>query len=89
MFHQYTLKIDGINQFEAQEFMKSKGIPAMIYYPMPLHTQKAYDADKYNHSDFSVTNDLCKCVLSLPMHTELDDDQLAYITDSLKEFLTK
>ena len=89
VFHQYTLKIKGINQFEAQEFMKSKGIPMMIYYPMPLHTQKAYDADKYNHADFPVTNELCKCVVSLPMHTELDEEQLAYITSSLKEFLTK
>ena len=89
VFHQYTLKIDGINQFEAQKFMNEKGIPAMIYYPMPLHTQKAYDADKYNHSDFKVTNGLCKCVLSLPMHTELDTEQLAYITESLKEYLTK
>ncbi len=89
VFHQYTLKIKGINQFEAQEFMKSKGIPMMIYYPMPLHTQKAYDADKYNHSDFPVTNELCECVVSLPMHTELDDEQLDYITSSLKEYLTK
>ncbi len=89
VFHQYTLKIKGINQFEAQEFMKEKGIPMMIYYPMPLHTQKAYDADKYNHSDFPVTNELCECVVSLPMHTELDEEQLAYITSSLKEYLTK
>jgi dTDP-4-amino-4,6-dideoxygalactose transaminase len=89
VFHQYTLKINDIDQFKAQEFMKAKGIPAMIYYPMPLHTQKAYDADKYHDSDFSVTNELCKCVLSLPMHTELEDDQLVYITESLKEFLTK
>ena len=59
----------------------------MIYYPMPLHTQKAYDADKYNDSDFSVTNDLCKCVLSLPMHTELEDEQLEHITNTLKTFL--
>jgi dTDP-4-amino-4,6-dideoxygalactose transaminase len=89
VFHQYTLKINGINQFEAQEFMNEKGIPMMIYYPMPLHTQKAYDADKYNDADFSVTNQLCQCVVSLPMHTELDEEQLAYITMSLKEFLTK
>jgi len=89
VFHQYTLKIKGINQFEAQEFMKEKGIPMMIYYPMPLHTQKAYDADKYNDADFPVTNELCQTVVSLPMHTELDEEQLVYITSSLKEFLTK
>jgi len=89
VFHQYTLKIKGINQFDAQEFMKEKGVPMMIYYPMPLHTQKAYDADKYNDVDFPVTNELCECVVSLPMHTELDDEQLAYITSSLKKYLTK
>jgi dTDP-4-amino-4,6-dideoxygalactose transaminase len=89
VFHQYTLKIKGINQYEAQAFMNEKGIPMMIYYPMPLHTQKAYDADKYNDADFPVTNELCESVVSLPMHTELDDEQLAYITSSLKEFLTK
>jgi UDP-2-acetamido-2-deoxy-ribo-hexuluronate aminotransferase len=89
VFHQYTLKIDGINQFEAQKFMNSKGIPAMIYYPMPLHTQKAYNSDEFNDSDFTTTNALCKCVLSLPMHTELDEEQLSYITETLKEFLTK
>jgi UDP-2-acetamido-2-deoxy-ribo-hexuluronate aminotransferase len=89
VFHQYTLKIDGVNQFEAQKFMNSKGIPAMIYYPMPLHTQKAYDSDKYSDSDFTTTNALCKCVLSLPMHTELDHEQLSYISETLKEFLTK
>jgi len=89
VFHQYTLKIEGIDQFKAQDFLNSKGIPAMIYYPVPLHTQKAYDAEKYSHSDFPVTNALCKSVLSLPMHTELDEEQLKYICESLKEFLTK
>ena len=89
VFHQYTLKIDGLDQFKAQEFMKSLGIPAMIYYPVPLHTQKAYDAIKYNHNDFEVTNALCKSVISLPMHTELDEEQLNYICESLNKFLTK
>jgi len=87
VFHQYTLKIDNIDQFELQEFMKEKGIPAMIYYPLPLHTQNAYDADRFNDEDFPVTNSLCKCVISLPMHTELDEEQLNYICNGLKEFL--
>ena len=89
VFHQYTLKIKGIDQFKAQAFLNEKGVPAMIYYPMPLHTQKAYDADKYSEADFEVTNTLCKSVLSLPMHTELDEHQLNYICESLKEFLNK
>lgn len=89
VFHQYTLVIDGLDQFALQEELKAKGIPAMIYYPLPLHTQKAYDAEKYNDEDFKATNYLCKNVISLPMHTELDDDQLAFICESVKTFLQK
>jgi UDP-2-acetamido-2-deoxy-ribo-hexuluronate aminotransferase len=88
VFHQYTLKIEGLDQYALQDFMKSKGIPAMIYYPMPLHTQKAYGAENFKHEDFPNTNALCKCVISLPMHTELDDEQLAYVCNAMKEFLT-
>jgi len=87
VFHQYTLKIEGLDQYALQEFMKSKGIPAMIYYPMPLHTQKAYGAENFDHDDFPVTNALCKTVISLPMHTELDEEQLTYICTAMKEFL--
>ncbi len=89
VFHQYTLKIEGLDQFALQDFMKSKGIPAMIYYPMPLHTQKAYGAENFNHEDFPITNALCKTVISLPMHTELDEEQLNYICSAMKEFLNK
>ena len=89
VFHQYTLKIEGIDQFEAQKYLSEKGIPAMIYYPVPLHSQKAYDAETYDDSDFEVTNELCKTVLSLPMHTELDEAQLKFICESVKEYLNK
>jgi len=89
VFHQYTLKIEGINQFEAQKFLNEKGIPAMIYYPVPLHSQKAYDAETYSDSDFENTNALCQSVLSLPMHTELEEEQLQYICESVKEYLEK
>ena len=89
VFHQYTLVIDGLDQFGLQEFLKEKEIPAMIYYPLPLHIQKAYDAHKYNDSDFEITNYLCKNVISLPMHTELDEEQLKYICESVKDFITK
>lgn len=87
VFHQYTLKIEGIDQYAAQAYLNEKGVPAMIYYPMPLHTQEAYEAHRYNHEDFPVTNELCKCVLSLPMHTELDNEQLDYICQNVKSFL--
>ena len=87
VFHQYTLKIKNLDQFKLQEFMKEKEIPAMIYYPMPLHTQKAYGADDFNDNDFPITNELCKTVISLPMHTELDEEQLNYICNSVAEYL--
>lgn len=87
VFHQYTLKIKDLNQFEFQKFMSEKGIPAMIYYPVPLHSQKAYGAENFNDAEFPVTNQLCKTVISLPMHTELGQDQLDYICNAVKEYL--
>ena len=65
VFHQYTLKIKGLDQFKLQSYMQEKGIPAMIYYPMPLHTQEAYGADNFKHEDFAITNELCESVISL------------------------
>lgn len=88
VFHQYTLQIDDLNQFEMQNFLKDKGIPAMIYYPVPLHSQKAYGADDMDDADFPVTNQLCKTVISLPMHTEMEEEQLAFICAGVKEYLT-
>ncbi|MXV37120.1 aminotransferase class I/II-fold pyridoxal phosphate-dependent enzyme [Flavobacteriaceae bacterium Ap0902] len=85
VFHQYTLKIAG-DRNALQKFLMEKEIPAMIYYPVPLHKQKAYDDGNYNDADFPVTMNLIDQVISLPMHTELTDDQLHYITESVKEF---
>ena len=87
VFHQYTLKIDGVDQFAMQNFLKEKGIPAMIYYPMPLHSQAAYESHRYDDEDFPITNEICKCVISLPMHTELDKEQLNYICTNVKTYL--
>jgi dTDP-4-amino-4,6-dideoxygalactose transaminase len=70
-----------------QEFLASKNIPAMVYYPVPLHMQKAYTDPRYKEGDFPVTEELCKKVISLPMHTELTDEQLNLIVSSVKEFL--
>jgi dTDP-4-amino-4,6-dideoxygalactose transaminase len=72
-----------------QAFLSEKKIPAMIYYPVALHNQKAYKRDGVSDADFPVTMDLCDCVISLPMHTELDNEQLEYITNSVKEFFNK
>ena len=83
VFHQYTLRLIDINRNALQEALAALGIPSMIYYPIPLHMQKAYQDPRYQEGDFPVAEQLASCVLSLPMHTELDDEQLAYITNSL------
>jgi dTDP-4-amino-4,6-dideoxygalactose transaminase len=87
VFHQYTLVIENLDQFALQKFMGERDIPAMIYYPVPMHMQKAYIDPRYKEGDFPVTEMLSKSVISLPMHTELDEEQLKYITDSVLEFL--
>jgi dTDP-4-amino-4,6-dideoxygalactose transaminase len=88
VFHQYTLKLaDNIDHFEMQEFLKNEGVPAMIYYPVPLHMQEAYIDPRYSSGDFPVTEKLCKSVLSLPMHTEHTEETLKYITDKVNEFI--
>jgi len=88
VFHQYTLQLNGIDRTKLREQLSEKGIPAMIYYPIPLHMQNAYKSDRFKKGDFPVTEKLCASVLSLPMHTELDEETLKYITSSVLE-LTK
>lgn len=86
VFHQYTMVLNGINRDELRAFLATKEIPAMIYYPIPLYKQKAYGDPRYKQSDFPVTESLCANVLSLPIHTEMDQEQLKYITDAVLEF---
>ena len=83
VFHQYTLRLVNVNRDALREALAEKGIPSMIYYPIPLHMQKAYQDPRYKEGDFPVAEQLAACVLSLPMHTELDDEQLAYITQNV------
>lgn len=87
VFHQYTLRIVNANRDGLMQHLLDKGIPCAIYYPIPLHSQKAYLDSRYKEEDFPVTNQLVKEVISLPMHTELDDEQIKFITDSVLEFL--
>lgn len=89
VFHQYTLQLRGLSRTALREHLESKGIPSMIYYPIPLHMQKAYTDPRYKHGDFPVTEDLCAHVLSLPMHTEMSADDLAHITSSVLEFANR
>lgn len=84
IFHQYTLKIDDGRRNDLRECLENEGIPSMIYYPVPLHMQKAYLHLGYHADDFPVTSRLSEEVLSLPMHTEMDDEQLAYITGCIR-----
>jgi dTDP-4-amino-4,6-dideoxygalactose transaminase len=87
VFHQYTLRIVGADRNGLMEYLTGKGIPCAIYYPIPLHNQKAYLDARYKEEDFPVTNQLVKEVISLPMHTELDNEQIKFITDSVLSFL--
>ena len=89
VFHQYTLRVTGADRDTLREGLAERGIPAMIYYPVPLHQQKAYLDPRYKDGDFPVAEKLAACVLSLPMHTELDDEQLEYITSSVLELCKK
>lgn len=87
VYHQYTLKIKDGKRDALAKHLQEKGIPFGIYYPIPLHRQKAYLDERYNEADFPVTNMLVQEVISLPMHTELDDEQINFITSAIKEFL--
>jgi len=87
VFHQYTLKIKGVDRDALVKHLNEKDIPCGVYYPIPLHKQKAYLDERYLESDFEVTNQLVKEVISLPMHTELDDEQIEYITSTIIKFI--
>jgi dTDP-4-amino-4,6-dideoxygalactose transaminase len=87
VFHQYTLKVKNTDRDALAKHLNENGIPCGVYYPVPLHSQKAYVDERYNEADFTVTNQLIKEVISLPMHTELDDEQIEFITNKVIEFV--
>lgn len=89
VFHQYTLVTRDLDRQALIDHLNAKDIPAMIYYPVPLHLQKAYLDPRYKPGDFPVTEHLANSVFSLPMHTELDAEQLTYITESLLEYVNR
>ncbi|MFY9152947.1 MAG: DegT/DnrJ/EryC1/StrS family aminotransferase [Prolixibacteraceae bacterium] len=84
-FHQYTVQVPE-KRDELQKHLQAKGIPGMIYYPLPLHLQEAYQFLNYKKGDFPVAEKLSEQVLSLPMHTELTEEQLKYIVSAIREF---
>ncbi len=87
VFHQYTLRLKDVDRTGLQEHLTSRGISSAIYYPVPLHKQKAYTDDRYKEEDFKVTNELVEAVISLPIHTEFDTEQLQYITQTILDFV--
>ena len=87
VFHQYTLRILNGKRDKLAKYLNERDIPFGIYYPVPLHLQKAYKSDRYKESYFKVTNKVIQQVISLPMHTELADDQIDFITDHINKFL--
>ena len=89
VYHQYTLVIRDVDRDGLQQHLTSKDIPCGIYYPVPMHMQKAYIDPRYKKGDFPVTEMLASTVISLPMHTELDEEQLEYITETVLEFVNQ
>ncbi|HRX32409.1 MAG TPA: DegT/DnrJ/EryC1/StrS family aminotransferase, partial [Tenuifilaceae bacterium] len=91
IFHQYTLLVNNVNREMLIKHLADKGVPAMVYYPIPLHKQKAFEGFKEVNAghDFSVSEKLSQTVMSLPMHTELQKETIKYIADSLLSFFAK
>ena len=87
VFHQYTLRITNGKRDALAQHLNDKQIPFGIYYPIPLHKQKAYTDERYKETDFPVTNQLVNEVISLPMHTELDDEQIGFISNTVIRFV--
>lgn len=85
-YHQFTVKVKNGHRDALKQYLSDKVIPSMIYYPVPAHLQPAYTYLNYGENDFPVTEQLCKEVLSLPMHTELTEEQLEYICLTIKNF---
>ena len=88
VFHQYTIRLVGGDRDNLVKYLNSKDIPCGVYYPIPLHKQKAYSDERYDESNFKITNQISDEVFSLPMHTELSDDQIDYITDNIRNYFS-
>ncbi len=86
VFHQYTLNTKGINRDQFKKYLQDNGVPSMIYYHIPLHLQKAYRQDGFGEGSFPVTEKLSQTVLSLPIHTEMTEDELSYICQTIKSY---
>lgn len=82
VFHQYTIRLSGVNRDEVKKKLLEKGIPSMIYYPIPVHLQNAYRSEEYKVGSFPLTESLSETIISIPIHTEFEQEQLRYIADN-------
>ena len=89
VFHQYTLQLTNVNRDELSQYLTDNGVPNMIYYPVPAHKQKMFDAFGGSNFNLPITDLLTDCVISLPIHTELDEEQQTFITTKVLEFINK
>jgi UDP-2-acetamido-2-deoxy-ribo-hexuluronate aminotransferase len=87
VFHQYTIKLNAEIRDKVKDKLLLKGIPSVVYYPIPLHLQEAYRVYNYKKGDFPVSEKLCNTVLSIPIHTEMDENMVNYIGLSVVEAL--
>ncbi|HSF56291.1 MAG TPA: DegT/DnrJ/EryC1/StrS family aminotransferase, partial [Algoriphagus sp.] len=89
VFHQYTIQVEGASRDDLKNFLQQNGVPSMVYYPVPLHLQQAYLQYGYQQGEFPVAESLCKKVLSLPIHTEMEPEQQEYIIEAIKSFFNR
>ena len=89
VFHQYTLILEGVDRNSLNEYLASKNIPSMIYYPVPGHRQKMFEHFNSASVNLEITDWLTERVISLPIHTELDEEQLNFITSSVLEYVNQ
>ena len=89
VFHQYTLRVNDVDRNALHQHLLDNNIPNAIYYPVPLHSQKAYVDSRYKEEDFKVTNELIETVISLPMHTELEKEQQDFMIKTILNFVSK
>jgi dTDP-4-amino-4,6-dideoxygalactose transaminase len=87
VFHQYTLILEGANRDGMQTFLAGQNVPSMIYYPVPAHRQKMFEAFGGGNFVLETTDWLTERVISLPMHTEMDEDQLVFITGKVLDYV--
>jgi UDP-2-acetamido-2-deoxy-ribo-hexuluronate aminotransferase len=86
VFHQYTLIVKEGKRDQLKAYLQDRGVPSMVYYPLPLYAQQAFQNDRYKPEDFPISQQLCASVLSLPIHTEMDEGQLRFITAPIIDF---